>query len=101
MSDYDSDGSDGGEVYEVELILEKREKKGKTEYLIKWKGKENTWEPVDNLDCYDMIQDFEKKVSTQFKFIHPLSSIHFSYCHLIRLRKEERRGKKKRVATID
>ena len=35
MSD---DGSDGGEVYEVEKILEKRMKKGKAEYLIKWKG---------------------------------------------------------------
>ena len=35
MSD---DGSDG-EVYEVEKILDKRTKKGKTEYLIKWKGK--------------------------------------------------------------
>ena len=81
MSD---DGSDG-EVYEVEKILDKRTKKGKTEYLIKWKGKfandeggrslldvsrrvagyedeaENTWEPTDNLDCEDKIQDFEKK----------------------------------------
>ena len=35
MSD---DGSDG-EVYEVEKILDKRTKKGKTEYLIKGKGK--------------------------------------------------------------
>ena len=54
MSD---EGSDGGEVYEVEKILEKRTKKGKTEYLIKWKGyedeAENTWEPVANLDCED------------------------------------------------
>lgn len=62
MSD---DGSDGGEVYEVEKILEKRMKKGKAEYLIKWKGyddeAENTWEPVDNLDCDDKIQEFEKK----------------------------------------
>jgi len=82
MSD---DGSDGGEVYEVEKILEKRMKKGKAEYLIKWKGSkiqlaviidyrhllwcvsgyddeaENTWEPVDNLDCDDKIQEFEKK----------------------------------------
>ena len=62
MSD---DGSDGGEVYEVEKILEKRMKKGKAEYLIKWEGyddeAENTWEPVDNLDCDDKIQEFEKK----------------------------------------
>lgn len=35
MSD---EGSDGGEVYEVEKILDKRTKKGKTEYFIKWKG---------------------------------------------------------------
>ena len=27
------------EVYEVEKLLEKRVKKGKTEYLVKWKGK--------------------------------------------------------------
>ena len=35
MSD---EGSDA-EVYEVEKLLEKRVKKGKTEYLVKWKGK--------------------------------------------------------------
>jgi len=33
--------------------------------LIKWKGyddeSENTWEPQDNLDCDDKIQEFEKK----------------------------------------
>ena len=34
MSD---EGSDA-EVYEVEKLLEKRVKKGKTEYLVKWKG---------------------------------------------------------------
>ena len=35
MSD---EGSDA-EVYEVEKLLDKRVKKGKTEYLVKWKGK--------------------------------------------------------------
>ena len=44
MSD---EGSDGGEVYEVERILDKRTKKGKTEYLIKWKGLGWTWQFID------------------------------------------------------
>ena len=34
----DASGSEG-EEYEVEKILERRVRKGKTEYLIKWKGK--------------------------------------------------------------
>ena len=94
MSD---DGSDG-EVYEVEKILDKRTKKGKTEYLIKWKGKcnaggvlvaqsltlhriagyedeaENTWEPTDNLDCEDKIQDYEKKQKVNVVYILQLLS---------------------------
>merc|ERR1711892_1068481 len=51
--------------YEVEKILESRVRKGKTEYLIKWKGydneEDNTWEPQENLDCEDKIVDFEKQ----------------------------------------
>merc|ERR1711937_522478 len=66
MGEMSDDGSDGGEVYEVEKILEKRMKKGKAEYFIKWKGyddeAENTWEPIDNLDRDDKIQDYEKKL---------------------------------------
>jgi len=57
--------SDAGEEYEVERILEKRTRKNKTEYLVKWKGyddpAENTWEPEDNLDCPDIIRKFESK----------------------------------------
>lgn len=51
------------ESFEVEEIRNKRiTKKGKTEYLIKWKGypeQENTWEPADNLQCFGMINEFE------------------------------------------
>jgi len=60
----DASGSEG-EEYEVEKILERRVRKGKTEYLIKWKGydneEDNTWEPQENLDCEDKIVDFEKQ----------------------------------------
>ena len=37
----------GEKKYEVEEILDRQEKRGKTKYLVKWKGymaKENTWE---------------------------------------------------------
>jgi len=53
------------EEYEVEEIVEKRIKKGKAEYLIKWKGwshDDDTWEPRSNLDCDKIIDDFEKKL---------------------------------------
>eukprot|EP00088_Acartia_fossae_P010455 TRINITY_DN15216_c0_g1_i1.p1 TRINITY_DN15216_c0_g1~~TRINITY_DN15216_c0_g1_i1.p1 ORF type:complete len:159 (+),score=47.88 TRINITY_DN15216_c0_g1_i1:54-530(+) len=53
------------EEYEVESIVQKRVRKGKVEYLVKWKGWENpddnTWEPVGNLDCEELIAEYEKQ----------------------------------------
>jgi len=58
----EADGEEN-EEYVVEKILDKRVHAGRTEYLLKWKGYsslENTWEPEDNLDCFDLLAEFNK-----------------------------------------
>jgi len=59
------------EEYIVEKILDKRKgKNGRVEYLLKWKGygdEDNTWEPKDNLECSELIEDFEKQHAAKNK----------------------------------
>jgi len=72
----DSDSENSDEIFEVELILNHRTIEPKLdltvkrlvsckEYLVKWKGYDetyNTWEPFENLreTCYETIRDYER-----------------------------------------
>lgn len=57
------------EYFEVERILCRRYSKGNTEYLVKWKGfeeSEATWEAVSNLESIlDMVLEFENQLAQE------------------------------------
>ncbi|KAJ8246391.1 hypothetical protein GJAV_G00267240 [Gymnothorax javanicus] len=53
----------GGQVFDAECILSKRPKKGKFEYLVKWRGwssKHNSWEPEANILDPRLLAAFHK-----------------------------------------
>ncbi|XGW14917.1 hypothetical protein V3C99_000867 [Haemonchus contortus] len=53
-----------GNVFAVEALLKERKRKGKIEYLVKWKGwgnKHNTWEPRENVLDDRLFEEFQKQ----------------------------------------
>ena len=59
------------EQYVVESVVGKKvTKKGKVQYLLKWKNwphSANTWEPAENLDCPELLAAYEKEELTRVK----------------------------------
>ncbi|SPC65785.1 related to pol protein [Ustilago sp. UG-2017b] len=48
--------------FEVEALIDKRSFNGTTEYKVLWRGYSEeaaSWEPVENLSCPDLIQEYE------------------------------------------
>ncbi|KAJ1592540.1 hypothetical protein NDA15_005270 [Ustilago hordei] len=48
--------------FEVEALTDKRSHNGTTEYKVLWRGYSEeaaSWEPVENLNCPDLIQEYE------------------------------------------
>lgn len=63
--------TDTGEEYDVEAILDVRERDSKTEYLVKWKGfvvDDATCEPKENLSCQKALDKFHNSSSVRFLF---------------------------------
>ena len=61
----------GDQVFAAEAITKKRLKKGKTEYLVKWKGwspRDSTWEPEENILDHRLIQQFTQRKSRRGGF---------------------------------
>ncbi|KAL0964871.1 hypothetical protein UPYG_G00330200 [Umbra pygmaea] len=53
-----------GQVFDAECILNKRPRKGKFEYLVKWRGwssKHNSWEPEENILDPRLLAAFHKR----------------------------------------
>ena len=60
---------EGKKEYEVEKILNRKERKGKPKYLVRCKGymaEKDTWEELEDLkNIIDLLKEFEKKIKEE------------------------------------
>ncbi|EDN10942.1 predicted protein [Histoplasma mississippiense (nom. inval.)] len=71
---------DAQEEWEVEAILDKRQYRGQTQYLVKWKDctdADNSWEPEENLvNSQEYLEQFNKT------YQEPTDPPQLGQCHL-------------------
>ncbi len=64
--EYDTSSQFSSSEYEVESIIDKKEKNGVMLYKVHWKGykaEKATWEPYVNLlNCLDAVEEYERKM---------------------------------------
>jgi hypothetical protein len=56
-------GDDDEQLYEVERIVSRRKRKGRVEYLLKWKGwddSHNSWIAAKECACDELVEEFEE-----------------------------------------
>jgi hypothetical protein len=65
-----------GEVeFHPEAIQKRRCREGEVQYLVKWKGvPELTWEFEEDLECINLIKQYEKQLADSLKSKHESSS---------------------------
>ena len=68
---------EGQEEYEVEEIRDKRKKRNKMEYLIKWKGyseAENTWVRAENVHAPTLLAQYHQRQPMRIRTARVLKS---------------------------
>ncbi|XP_069940739.1 chromobox protein homolog 7 isoform X2 [Cherax quadricarinatus] len=71
----------GDRVYAAECIQKKRVRRGRVEYLVKWKGwsnKHNTWEPIENILDVRLLEAFEES-----NFLRTCTHNYLGWFHVI------------------
>jgi hypothetical protein len=78
-----SDGDDGGDLYEVDYIMDHRAVDGGYEYRIKWKGydeRKATWEPQSNINDPQPVERYYTLLSMKSQAKRTAAAVYALRC---------------------